>query len=120
MSLTKQIDHFVRTPIEDRLQRSARYLSQNPSKVPVLLVNTHKGIELVKYKYLLPKDFTVIRLIAMVKKVGNCRPEEAVYMYANNKILKNDMTLEMAYELYKESDGFLYIKMTSMPTFGSH
>ena len=118
MPATQQADIFMSTPLDDRKARSHSYILENPTKVPVVLINNHKGIDLEKYKYLLPREFSVKKLVSMVKKVNACRPEEALYFYANGKIVRYDWIIGDAYDLYKHEDGFLYLKMTNMPTFG--
>ena len=118
MSTFENIKIFRNLPLEDRRKKANKYLDQNPSKVPVLILNCHKGMELNHYKYLLPKSFTIKRLAIMIKKIVISNSDDALYFYANDKIIRYDWRLGDIYDLHRNDDNFLYIKMTNMPTFG--
>jgi GABA(A) receptor-associated protein len=45
-------------------------------------------------------------------------PEEAIYLFVNERILPVSKILGEIYEKYKDEDGFLYIKYDSEATFG--
>ena len=118
MSSTCDINEFLSTNLEDRQRSAENYLKNNPTKVPVLIINHHKSILLNQFKYLLSRELKVGRLVVMLKKMNSCSEEDAIYFYAGNKILRFDQTMQKVYEEHRSEDGFLYIRMTNLPTFG--
>lgn len=67
MENKKELEKFLALPIEDRLKKSQKYSDQK-TRVPILLVNKHKAFELSGIKYLIPKKYTITKLIQMIKK----------------------------------------------------
>ena len=46
-------------------------------------------------------------------------PEEALFIFAGSSLLSSNTLISVAYERYKDADGFLYIKYSGENTFGS-
>lgn len=46
-------------------------------------------------------------------------PENALYLYSNNKLLKPDRFIGEIYEENKSDDQYLHIKITDIPTLGN-
>ena len=46
------------------------------------------------------------------------KKENTFYLYANNTILKPTDRFEQIYEKHKSSDGFLYVKISDIPSLG--
>lgn len=44
--------------------------------------------------------------------------ENTFYLYANNHILKPTETIQEIYDKHKSSDGFLYVKISDIPSLG--
>lgn len=109
--MTPNTDTPLKIPLLDQISRNA-------SKVPVIILSKHLSMKTESLKYILPKKFTISRLLSLIRKTKQCGPEEAVYFYANNKILSYDNLINDIYHKFKSEDGFLYITMTNIPAFG--
>ncbi len=68
---------------------------------------------------MVPKRLKVIHFIATLRKSINLDPENAIYLYVNNKLLKADKFIAEVYEENKSEDLFLYITITDIPTLGN-
>lgn len=58
------------------------------------------------------------QFINTLKQRENKRPDVTYYFYANNKILKPSDRIVEIYEKNKNEDGFLYLKISEIPSLG--
>ena len=118
MPKVETVSEFLKTPLEERKKKSKVYLDNNPSKVPVLVESVEKEWEFEKSKFLLPKNFNIAKLALMVKQYKKSKEDEAMYIYAGNRIMRADKLIGKIYEEYKEKDGFLYLRISNVPSLG--
>ena len=102
-----------------RLDESKRVMSKYKNRIPII-VEPVKSSKIVidKIKYLTPDDLTVGQFLYVIRKRINLSSEKALYLYVSNTILPVSTTLLQAYNLYKDEDNFLYIKISEESTFG--
>lgn len=105
-------------PLEQRKDNAALIMKENPSRVPVLIQNERGKLQIKKKEFLVPKQFKVVHFIATLRKQINIDPENALYLYVKNHLLKPDRYIAEVYDQYKSDDGFLYINVTDIPTLG--
>lgn len=105
--------------LEERKRKSQYYLDKYPDTVPVFIINSSKGIVLSSPKILLKKEYSVSQFIYTLKQREN-RPDQTYYFYSNNRILKPTEKIIQVYEKNKDPDGFLYLKISEIPSLGSY
>jgi GABA(A) receptor-associated protein len=101
-----------------RLNEAQRMLDKYPDRVPIIIEVTTNDIELKKCKYLVPKDITCGQFLYVIRNYINLEPKEALFMFVSDTLPGTNETIANIYNLYKESDLFLYIKISKENTFG--
>jgi GABA(A) receptor-associated protein len=48
----------------------------------------------------------------------NLKPEEGIFLFANNKLVSGSAIIGNVYDYSKDTDGFLYIQYSKENTFG--
>ena len=105
-------------------QRSAevdRIRSKYPDRVPVICerhVSNTTSPDIDKTKYLVPQDLTIGQFMYVIRKRLKLNASEALYLFANGHMMTCSNTVGVAYDNYKDSDGFLYLKYSKESTFG--
>jgi GABA(A) receptor-associated protein len=98
-----------------------RILQKYPDRIPVICERDNKKYdvpELVKKKFLLPKDLKMVEFIFIVRNKMKIDNKMALFFTINGNVPNSTQTMHNLYEEYKERDGFLYIIYTSENTFG--
>lgn len=104
---------------EERKKESDRVLSKFPDRIPVICekLERSKIKENVPKKYLVPKELNLSALSIIIKKKLNMRPETAIFIVINGKMMAGS-NMNDIYNLYKDEDGFLYAKFSEENVFG--
>ena len=92
-----------------------------PDHVPIL-VEPRSAFDpvLSKTKYLLPKSLTISQLQYVVRRNLSLRPEHAIFLMCNGRLMPSTCTMAEAYECHRdEEDEFLYFTYTLENVFGS-
>jgi hypothetical protein len=111
-----------------RISESNRILSKHPGHIPVIVesMNTKK-FAIVKNKFLVPRNVSAGHLLTSVRKQIKCNPNEAIFMFANDKMISSTMLMGELYEQYlreningehSDNDMFYYVCVQSENTFG--
>ena len=104
---------------EKRLDESTSIIAKYPERIPIICERlTTKVPEIDRSKYLCPNDLSLGNLVYVIRKRIKIAPEEAIYLFINERILPVSNILGEIYEKHKDEDGFLYIKYDSEATFG--
>ena len=110
--------------LETRLQESRRIRDKYPDKIPIICekrTGDHQIPQLIKFKYLVPTDFTVGQFIYTIRRKIELPQEQALFVFLDNNTLPNSsQPLGLVYEQSKSEDGFLYIIYAGENTFGSN
>lgn len=105
--------------LEKRQDEALRIKEKYPNRVPIICERYTVGDpEIDRKKYLVPDDLTISNFIFVIRKRIKLKPENALYLFVNGKILNGTGLLAQIYEKNKDNDGFLYIKYTLENTFG--
>lgn len=118
MAESTATDQLSSEPQLDLTDKSEENTVRCTAKVPVIVITKDSSIKQQCLKYILPKKFTISRLLNLIRKTKLYSPEEAVYFYACNKILSYDSLINDVYHKFKGEDGCLYLTMTNIPAFG--
>lgn len=104
---------------EKRQQEAINIMNKYPNRIPVIceryLLNDP---DIDRKKYLVPDDLSVSNFLYVIRKRIKLKPEEALYIFVNEKILTGSSFISHIYEDNKDKDGFLYVKYTMENTFG--
>ena len=112
----KQIHTF-----DQRKKESDRVRKKFPSKTPVVIELTEIDVQNtdLKKKYLVESACTVQGFHNVIRGRFGLSSQEGIHMIVNNTIIpKYNMLMSEVYELYKDEDGFLYIKLCKENVFG--
>lgn len=104
-----------------RQAESARIRNKYPDRVPIIVEQQKKSSlpELDKHKYLVPGDLTVGQFMHVLRKRMKMPPEEALFIFMNNKIPPSSSLVSHVYQNDKNEDGFLYCIVAKENVFGS-
>jgi len=115
-------DFVTRFSHEKRQQEADRIINKYPGRLPVICEiskNNIKEFDLDKGKYLVPKDLTVGQFVYVIRKRLKISAEKAIFLFSNNILPPTSLLMEILYDQHKNTDGFLYIVVSSENTFGS-
>lgn len=118
MILSNDIEAFRQIPLQNRKVRSKYYIDKLPNRVPVLINLLAENTTLDKFKYILPKNYTLRQVREVLFKNAEVSKEKAVCITVGKRLLKQHLTLEQIFEESKDEDGFLYLTISTMPAFG--
>lgn len=105
---------------EERLEKFNEIKRKYPLKLP-LIVETRKEslLKLEQAKYLLEPDMTIGNFVYVLARRLKLRPEEALFIFVNNKIFPTETVISDIYKTEKDVDGFVYCIVATENTFGS-
>ena len=73
---------------EDRKKNADAILKENPSRVPIIVACENGRLNIKKNEYLVPKSLRVIQFTATLRRSINLDPENTLYLYVKNHMLK--------------------------------
>ena len=106
---------------ENRLEESRRVLDKYPDRKPVICEKSKKEYylpDIDKIKYLVPDDLTLGQFIYVVRQRLHLNPEEALFLFVNNKFIPVSTMFSQVYSQERDPDGFLYLQYTKENVFG--
>ena len=107
--------------LKQRIYESERILSKYPDRIPIICekaLGQYDLPDIDKTKYLVPYDLTLGQFIYVIRKRLKLEPEEAMFLFVNNKMMSINSTIMNVYYYEKDPDGFLYIKYSKENMFG--
>ncbi len=109
--------------MEEKKIDGAKLVQKYPDKVPILVKPDPKikdpALLIDKQKFLVPRDLQVAQFIYVIRKRIRIRPEQAIFLFFGNHALNTTMTINEAYELYKnKEDCVLHATYACEATFG--
>jgi len=116
---------------DNRLRLSLKILSKHPNRIPIIVNSVDFYLE--KTRYIVPNDITVGQFIIEARKyikgidkqssykdvIG---PEQSIFIVieSNNLLPPSSTLMGDVYKKYKDSDGFLYLRICQESTFGEN
>ena len=111
------IRHEIR--FEERRAMAKKLLERFPDQIPVIITPSGKNTPpLNKYKYLIPRDYTVSRLLFEIRKHLTLKSEQSLFVFVENSLLPPGEGMTQVYSRLKDPDGFLYVTYALENTFG--
>ena len=121
MSL-RSCSYKIKRVFAERKNESERIKFKYPDRIPIICEKSAKNDNLLpdldKTKYLVPNNLTIGQFIYVIRKRLKLDPSEALYLFASGHIMTCSNTVGIAYDNYKDVDGFLYLKYSKESTFG--
>ena len=98
-------------------------LKRHPGRVPVYVKKSeNKGTanlpDINRHKFLIPQDFTLHALQHTIRIYLKLKPEQAIFLFINNKLPIYSESLAQLYEKHRNEDGLLYVTYSTENTFG--
>jgi len=104
-----------------RISLSKSLLERNTSSVPVIIEfknNKYKIPNNGIIKILINNSYNISQLNCIIRKKCKIKHTEAMYLFCNNFLCPNTYTMSYLYNKYKDKDGFLYLQITFLETYG--
>ena len=106
---------------QKRKNEAYRILKKYPDRIPVIVeknINNDSFLEIDKHKYLVPNDLTLGQFSFVIRKRLKLKPEPAMFLFINNKIIPIATLMCQVYKNEKDNDDFLYIEYSGENCFG--
>jgi GABA(A) receptor-associated protein len=116
----KSQQHFLKNfTLQEQRNEAKRLLAKYPKRVPVILQACEGcNLKIDKHKFLVPKDLTLGEFLMVVRKRTKLKPEEALFVFVNNRIPRNTALVRKIYEEEKSDNLFLMVRFATENTFG--
>jgi len=104
-----------------RISLSKTLLEKNTGFIPIILEfkdNKYKIPNDGIMKILINNSYTIGQLHCIIRKKCKINNTEAMYLFCNNFLIPNSYIMSDLYHKYKNKDGFLYIQITFLETYG--
>lgn len=98
-----------------------RLRSRHPNSIPIYVTkapNAKNTPEIKKSKFLVPTDYTVANVMYIIRKYLEVKPEQGLFVFINQHVPSQAMTMSEVEKVYKSSDGLIRITYALENTFG--
>ena len=117
---------FSQRPFAERRRLAEAIKGQYPDRVPLVIETTRNGPEFKKYKFLVPGDMTLGRVITEMRahRVEDGTVAAHAYFFMLRDTRGNWIVPPICEQIsivarrYQQTDGFLYIRCQREATFG--
>lgn len=94
-------------------------LNKYPTKIPIIMESKSDFIKLKKHKILASGSIRVGTFTKMIRDYADgLNKYQAIFIFFDNVLVSNSMTLKEVYDRHKEDDDVLYVKIGVENTFG--
>lgn len=106
--------------LKRRSEEANRIKEKYPDRIPVIVERADSSTiqDIDKKKYLVPNDLTLGQFIYVIRKRIKLNPEEALFVFVNNRLPATSELMSQIYKNYKSDCGFLYLEYAGENTFG--
>ena len=107
--------------LRQRVDETNKILIKYKDKVPIICEkdNRIQGFDIDKKKYLVSKKILFGQFIKIIKQRLKLNEDISLFLIINNEYIPcNSSDIGFIYNLYKDMDGYLYIKYSLENTFG--
>ena len=99
-----------------------KLLEKYPDRIPVVITRSKNKSDIDdidRNKFLVPSDYTIGQLVAVIRKRIKIKPHQAIFVFIDNKLPAVSSTVAEVYSKYKDpNDGMLYVTYSGENTFG--
>ena len=115
---------------EQRYEEAHRVLHKYPGRIPVICERDPRNTNLPpdkKKKFLIPSDMTIGQFVFVVRQRVKLAPEKAIFLFItqtksdgskSTMLAPTSQCFDRVYFDCKDSDGFLYVNVSSEHVFG--
>lgn len=106
---------------EERFSETYKIIQKYPDKIPIICEKNEKSQttpNIDKIKYLVPSDLTIAQFIYVIRQRLHLPPGQAIFLFINGHIPPSSCVISEIYDIYKETDGFLYCVYSYENVFG--
>lgn len=120
LSQKSMITSTYEKSLDERIKESTMIRKKYPERIPVICTRSPQSQldVLQKTKYLIPKDFTAIQFMYVIRKRLKLTKESALFIFINGCLPTSGRNFSDLYDEYKHEDGFLYLFYSNENTFG--
>ena len=94
-------------------------LNKYPNKIPIIMSSKSDSISLKKRKFLVSGSTKVGMFNKMIRDYSNgLHKSQAIFIFFDNVLVSNSMTLKEVYDRHKENDDILYVTIGVENPFG--
>ena len=110
-----------RHPFEQRCNEAKRIRAKYPDRIPIIVEMAERSSlpPLDKCKYLVPANLTIGQFVYIIRKRIRLTPEQAIFIFVDDKLPSTAHVCSDVYEEHKDPDGFLYCSLSAENTFGA-
>lgn len=107
-------------PLEQRTLMSKRLQDRHQNSIPVIVEKMHGSDipEILRHKFLVPKDATLGKFIFELRQHITLASSKAIFLFIQGSLIPYSLTMGEVYQHHADPDGFLYITYASESTFG--
>ena len=109
MNYQKFLDE-QKQPLETRVNKTWNVKKSFPNKIPVLIINQDKEIQLNDIFFLIPEEYNVRQLKHTLSQQLNESRNFSLYV-ENSRDLDNEYLMSEVYKKYVDDDGTLKLKI---------
>ena len=96
-------------------------VSKHENKIPVVVeTDTRSTLKFFSFKMSLKPTVQVSALAKIVRDKIQLSNSEAIFLFCGNVSLAGNRMLGDTYEKYRDNDGFLYIVVSNIESFGTN
>ena len=97
----------------------SKMLLKYPDRIPVIVKKGNKEApDIDRRKYLVPRDITFSTFTCIIRKRLKLKPDQAIFIMANNTLINQSELMTSVYNKYKFKDGSLELTYSTESTFG--
>lgn len=123
MSNSKALISFKQQySLEQRKEESKKIKKKHPDRIPIIveLVSNTDLPPLDKKKFLVPSDLPFGQFAFVIRKRIKLDSEKSLIFFLDKDVIPQHHTLiSQIYNIYKDDDEFLYVKISGENAFGS-
>ena len=106
--------------LKERKEESSLMITRFENRIPIIVEKRKKEImDIDKRKYMAPKTLTNAQFIFVIRRRLSLKPEQAIFIYANDQLITGQGYLNDLYMKHRDEDGFLYIIYDFENVFGT-
>ena len=110
------LSQFQKESLEKRIEQSTRIKRMYSPRIPVVIDRYHIITpNIVKHKYLVQPDMTIVHLLYLIRPQIKIKDSDALFLFHENQLIPTQTKLS---EL-KTTDGFIYIIYSLENSFGN-
>ena len=100
---------------------AAELLKKYPGRIPLIAMRHHTcspDVKIEKTRYLVPKELELACIHGVIRRRLYLNSRQSLFLFCNNMLIPQSLTMAYIYDKYAHEDGFLYIYYTTENAYG--